>query len=71
MAVRLLANSSIPEPAMRRCVHGKDTLGLFPIGAKHFTRCDDPVKRKTCKQNPKRGVLRRWVRETQNAWFMQ
>ena len=30
---------SIPALAMRRCVHGKDTLRLFSIGAKLSTRC--------------------------------
>ena len=32
----------------------KDTLRLFPIGAKQSTRCGGPAWRKTCKQNPKK-----------------
>ena len=58
MIERLLTPGSILEQAMRRYVHGKDTLRLFPIGAKQSTRCGDPVSQKTCKQNQKRAL--RW-----------
>ena len=34
---------AILELAKRRCVLGKDTLGLFLIGAKQFTSCGGPA----------------------------
>ena len=43
MMERLLTSGSIPELAMRLCVFGKDTLRLFPVGVKQFTRCGDPA----------------------------
>ena len=40
---KLLTPGLILEPAMRRCVLGKDTSCLFPIGADQFTCCGDPA----------------------------
>ena len=33
----------ISKLAMRRCVLGKDTLSLFPIGTRQSTRCCEPT----------------------------
>ena len=40
--------------SMGHCVLGKDTLRLFLIGAKHFTRCGGPAWPKPWKQNRKK-----------------
>ena len=39
MRKKSLAPGSIPDLSMLRCVQGKDTLRLFPIGDKQSAGC--------------------------------
>ena len=70
MIEKSLNSSSIPEPVRCRCVLGKDSQQLLPIGAKLSTPCGGPASRKTRKQNQKQGALVRVAGQTENAWFI-
>ena len=62
---------SISTGAMSRCVLGKDTLHLCFVEARQSINCVVSAWQKTCKQNPKNGALRCWVRLKQSARFIR
>ena len=67
---RLLTPGSIPKLAMRRCVLGKGTLGLFPP----WRRSGLPVvvaqpDERLAKAELKRNACVCVIRQEQNAWL--
>ena len=53
---------------MQSCVLGKDTLSLFPIGAKYFTLCDAQSD-KNLQEEPKKGFPALLVWQTGAKFF--